>query len=65
MNNMKLFGKELMFNGNKVYHVDNKPILTIVECARPNIQNNYLMGHLDIGRNTEQILQNNLIGTGV
>lgn len=56
------------FIGNYIHRdavVDNKPILTIVECARPNIQNNYLMGHLDIGRNTEQILQNNLIGTGV
>ena len=56
------------FIGNYVHRdavVNNKPILTIVKCARPNIQNNYLMGNLDIGRNTEQILQNNLIGVVV
>ena len=33
---MKLFGKELTFNGNKVYHVGNKPTVNEIGAATSN-----------------------------
>ena len=36
---MKLFGKELTFNGNKVYHVGNKPTVNEIGAATSNHNN--------------------------
>lgn len=38
---MKFFGKELMFNGNKVYHAGNKPTASEIGAAASSHSHNY------------------------
>lgn len=38
---MKLFGKELTFNGNKVYHTGNKPTASEIGAATSSHTHNY------------------------
>lgn len=38
---MKLFGKELTFNGNKIYHVGNKPTASEIGAAASSHTHNY------------------------
>lgn len=39
--NMKIFGKELTFNGNKVYHAGNKPTASEIGAAASSHTHNY------------------------
>ena len=39
--NMKIFGKELIFNGNKVYHAGNKPTASEIGAAASSHTHNY------------------------
>lgn len=44
---MKFFGKELLFNGNKVYHTGNKPTASEIGAAakESGFKSSYLTGH--------------------